>query len=393
MPICAGGSEVIPGAPTLFHVDPQFIASVLPATATWIAPFLYYVDPFDVDISALCAGDPPAFPSFSASDALALIQRDKIGIFIAASEKIYQIFQRWLWYRTCRCIGTSTPAAPSFPSAPADLPAINPPAYVSLPIVQPCKTLQAAGTPYTANTGLHTLAMSITGLKATSIRWHLHTEVTVAPGPTMTAIIQQVDAANGSINTFTKTFAMPNAFDFEYISPYYPNATELWVQWNAGTAGGTTTAWARAEVFCDGDVPGAKESPCCPPDPVLQAQVNAILAMVTLIQRQLAPFATISGVEHTGLTGSGEISVQGLIGARVLLTIDTGGVGYAYGHPDAIFDAGYISWGDANGWQTSETLSANPYRSTPECASLSTKIGYTLNPGVTASILELKREP
>jgi len=44
------------------------------------------------------------------------------------------------------------------------------------------------------------------------------------------------------------------------------------------------------------------------------------MAMVTLIQRQAAPFGYVPGAIHAGLTGTGVIAIQGLIGCKVDIT-------------------------------------------------------------------------
>jgi len=55
----------------------------------------------------------------------------------------------------------------------------------------------------------------------------------------------------------------------------------------------------------------------------MQAQLDQLMAMVTLIQRQAAPFGYVPGAIHAGLTGTGVIAIQGLIGCKSVTTLPT----------------------------------------------------------------------
>jgi hypothetical protein len=137
---------------------------------------------------------------------------------------------------------------------------------------------------------------------------------------------------------------------------------------------------------------GVVEVPC-PPDPRTLATLNEILRLLTLVQRQAVPFAYVRGADHTGLTGHGEISVQGLIGCIVTLTAFGSNVGSTDGDPLTYFNAGWFNWGDADGFQPRIFINASPQVSFPTSAGQFTRIGYSLEPGVTATITELTREP
>jgi hypothetical protein len=138
---------------------------------------------------------------------------------------------------------------------------------------------------------------------------------------------------------------------------------------------------------------GGFSLPCCPPDESTSALMQQILGYVQLIQRQIAPFAYVAGTAHAGLSGQGEISVQGLIGARVTLTTTTAAVGVVDGDPDVVFDAGWINFGDTSGFSSRRFINASPIQFFPPAAGQYTRIGYSLAPGVVATITELVREP
>jgi hypothetical protein len=161
---------------------------------------------------------------------------------------------------------------------------------------------------------------------------------------------------------------------------------------HTGSATVNSTLTIELRFFCGSTQPTIQQD-CCPPDPILAAQVQSILQLVTLIQRQSVPFAYIASTVHSGLTGSGEITVEGLIGARVLVTSEPFGESEQAGHPDAIAGVGWLNWGNADGWLRREFIGASPIVSLPTSAGQFTRIGYSLEPGAEVTITELVREP
>jgi hypothetical protein len=115
--------------------------------------------------------------------------------------------------------------------------------------------------------------------------------------------------------------------------------------------------------------------------------------MVTLIQRQSAPFGYVYGTNHAGLTGSGEITVADLIGVSIDVTTNPGYTGLIVGDPATIFKVGRVNLGTADGWTVSRDIDHDGSLVLPVQAGVFTKIGYTLNPGVVVAVRELVREP
>lgn len=146
------------------------------------------------------------------------------------------------------------------------------------------------------------------------------------------------------------------------------------------------------DVYCGANTPQQQVSQCCPVDPSTQAQLNSILQLVTLIQRQNAPFAYVAGTSHTALTGSGEISVQGLLGIKVTPSAIPNWAGITQGDPDTLWLDSWVNWGNLDGWIAREFLRSSPYLSMPQLAGQFTKVGYSLAPGLSVTITELKRE-
>lgn len=122
------------------------------------------------------------------------------------------------------------------------------------------------------------------------------------------------------------------------------------------------------------------------------AQISRIDNITTLIQRQEVPFAYIDSTAHSGLSGDGELAVQGLIGVSVAFTTVPGNLGLESGTPQANLFLGRINFGTAEGWERREVLTANPQLILPISGAF-TRVGYSLTPGVVATITELVREP
>src|SRR5262249_30195977 len=116
-----------------------------------------------------------------------------------------------------------------------------------------------------------------------------------------------------------------------------------------GGAGPTPAQVAFSiELLCQGQTPGVEQA-CCS-DASQTALLQQIWKSVELIQRQNAPFAYIFSTPHSGLTGTGEFAVQGLLGVRVNVISSPPGAGSTLGHPDQIWHAGWINWGNVDGF-------------------------------------------
>jgi hypothetical protein len=147
------------------------------------------------------------------------------------------------------------------------------------------------------------------------------------------------------------------------------------------------------DYYGDNCVPGGFLSPCCPPDPVSQSTLDAILQVVTLIQRQAAPFSYVVGTNHTALTGHGSFAVSGLIGVSVDVTTLPTSYGTRDGSPVELFDVGFVTLGTADGYEMSRRIDHDGALVLPPGAGVYTAVGYTLAPGVVVAIRELVREP
>jgi hypothetical protein len=363
------------------------------------------------DLETVCSGQAPTPVALTDQDVRDLSNiADPIPYFLAAN-KLKDWFLAQYWGVICVC-GDGQPAAPV--SAPA-LPTVgvNPGLPTGSP-APPCwdmraTTTQAVGTtPAVVNnmTARYLPGPLVTGMTGVGT---LDGASPIPPGTTQftwSASSQWDQAGTGQafadlvIFDDTKTVIAPtptlcagNNVGAGETLDLPAGAKYLMIRATNNVPTSTWTMDLEVQMFCEGQPPGSLVTPCCPPDPIISRRLDQILGLVTLLQRQVAPFAYVPGVLHSALTGHGELSVQGLLGVKVTPTTVPPGVGVDLGDPDTLWLESWINWGNPDGWHEREFLRSSPHVSLPALAGQYTKLGYTLRPGLVVDILELKREP
>lgn len=394
--VCSGGpSAARAGVDASIVVDQAYIQSLLPSGLAWAYPYLPYMHGLEIgDVGAFCAVDPPTWSVPTATEIFNFIAGGPISSYLVVNQFLQDVTKAYLWYSLCECTTVTTPAPPAAPSAPADLPAINPPDVVTLPPTDACAS--ATGTPVLSvcngnNPGLG-VSMPLAGLNVTSVRVTVVVSNTTGAGfPATVSVLWQSRTA--TIRSDNIGSLPGGAGTFVFVSGPPAAGTYQVAGLVAGTGSGCADFTATMEFFCDGDTPGGTDSFCCPPDPVMTALLRRIDQTLTLIQRQAVPFSYVDGAAHTGLTGNGEISLQGVIGARIDITTVPARAGQTSGHPTEHYDLGWIAWGDATGFGPRELLHHEEQLSLPARASVYTRLGYSLAPDVVIDVQELEREP
>jgi hypothetical protein len=206
--------------------------------------------------------------------------------------------------------------------------------------------------------------------------------------------VQFYTSANAQISTTEiPTVAIASPFTHSADVAIPSNADHWFVEhYNTAVNPPTFTDTVSLTLTCPGGSGGSFVTPCVT-DPATMALLEQILQYVTLIQRQAVPFAYVAGTVHSGLTGSGTIAVQGLIGAIVEITSTLGDtIGEAAGDPPFLYSAGWLNWGSVDGYIPRQFLEATTTLSLPPEAGAYTSLNYSLPPGVTVTITELSRE-
>jgi hypothetical protein len=364
-----------------------------------------------VDISQLCNTDPPADPGITSTDWLNMQNPADFINYIASAAKFYQLFKRYLWWQACECVTTPTPQSPTPPSAPANLPAINP--WGGSIVGATCWDASATTHPKTDGTYTNFLDwlppitqssdIGSGNRQSGALGWKrvVWTNKWNTDGTHWTTGYAQIAwyNAGGTIDRtdVANNVAMGATSILDVIPPSTSTQALFFLGGNFPRVGAdsvvTASVTTHLQVACVGEVIGGVPAPCCPPDPILSGQLTQLMGMVTLIQRQLAPFAYVPGAAHAGLSGSGHFAVQGLLGAKVTFTTLPDALGQSGNLPVEIFDAGYLTWNTPDGYPQSVRLDHNPYLSLPARCSVFTDLAYDLHASIVATITELKREP
>lgn len=417
--ICGGAaSQPIPGYPRNVYVDAAAIegaiillgyANVAAALGPLIAGVAY-------DLATICSTDPPSDPGITVSDIGDALNFTNIVASAAAIAKLRQWFLSWYWYKVCECATIATPAPPT-PSNPGSGFGLNPGLPTGLP-APPCWSNTTTATFLNPNNlGLFidtqafywndghnspsgqpnrflptpnpaSLTFTATAfpsganpVQSPTLQWAwgdinglpitTFTTINPYPGHTFTTTLTPISAARSVI------------LNFSYDSAHTP----------PGASTPTGYIVISGNMQCSGQSPQQNVSACCPPDPIVETMLQQILGLATLIQRQLAPFAYVLGTTHTALSGTGALSVQGLLGVKVHPTTLPGNVGVEHGDPDTLWLDSWINWGNADGFSAREFLRSSPFLSFPSAAGQYSQLGYSLAPGLVVDVTELVREP
>lgn len=378
------------------------MASVLPPQLTWLVPFLQFVPPIDILSTAdFCGQDPPDNPHLDAADMISLVTGGRLGVGMVAAQKVQQAVTAFVWYVLCQCSSSATPAPPPGQVAPPDLPALNPPGFVSRPQVPPCKTVNGVPAGIEGTLDYNSVNSLLLPVGATSVRYTctevsfpLHSSTPGPPGCRSRMKVSQIGADNTVLSVTEPPFGLlPVGGSQQWTLTLLPGVIICGVELISQNEAGHSEVKIDSEAFCDGTVPGATVQPCCPPDAELWGMLQQLQGAVTLVQRQAAPFGYVPGAVHAGLTGSGEFAVADLLGVKVDVTTMPAYIGRRFGTPDRFFDVGRVSLGTADGWSPAQQLGADPTLVFGPVTGLYTRVGYTLQPNVVVTITELLREP
>lgn len=362
------------------------------AEIPWLWPVIPLLVVPPILLSQFCSSDPPAYPTFTQAEATALTQL-QVGTsdFGTALPKAIQLMQYLAWYDNCHCTsGTLTPPTTGTPPPSGTTVVIQPSPQAGSPCYE--TTFFSSFPPGQTTSGV---AITPAAFPPGATSLVLVGTFGISAGSGVTGTLVYTPAVNGVNRPDLNTSAIQLQNGTTSINATFPlpvgtTALGYTVTLTAGT--GSAGPNLQEQIYCGGAGPQV-QTPCCPPDGATQATLNAILSMVTLIQRQAVPFAYIDGATHAGLTGSGVINVTSILGCKVLPHSIPPDAGTDPGDPNTYWLDSWINWGNADGFLPRENLRTAPHLSMPPLAGQFTQIGYTLRPGLTVDIVELVREP
>lgn len=396
MTVLCGGGTSSPKSPfgATIAVGASGMAALLNNIPTpWAVPLAGYLGLLTYDLSTFCATDPPAIPTITAGDVAALLTvSDPVG-HLAAQQKFQNLVAAFLWCQVCQCDSGSIPSCGSAPAAPAGMPQINPPLATGLP--------QSATPVFCWDSGIVTTSATslteITARIAVPVGLYYTVEVigthATAPCTHFNGALAFSAAPTGApAGYYGVTGVIP--FDTTIGPTTAISSTQQYCSIAVSTGGATACAQSGRVIVCFYDTPqvNIQQNCGCPPDPIILGLLHNIQDMVTLLQRQGLPFAYQNGAVHSGVSGSGEISVSQLLGAKFSPSSIPPDAGQVAGDPDELWLDSWYTWGNADGWREREFLRHSPQISLPANCQLYTKLGYSFRPGLTVDVQELERE-
>lgn len=402
--ICGGGtSSPKPGVDTSVYIDTAFIRSLMPASISWLYPYVPFMPPIDIgSVSSFCATDPPTVPGIpSAQDFFLFVTAGPIGQTQDVSNFIGAVLKQYIWRSLCQCdVGSASAYTP--PSDPGGLVSVNNPSLVAPTTQGPCYDFTSGTVNWTAGSSLTRSVIDLFAVDANFnqlriphyVQWDIQTSVVVAPGPTLSIqVVQNTAGVSSGNQALAQTYSILPGVKRSIVHYIIPGSNEVFYTVTAGAQSGTTAEFTRTRLWCWNDGLSNAIAPYANIDQT-NAMLRQLIELVTLVQRQKVPYAYIDGATHSGLSGAATITIpSGLIGLRTTITTTPDYVGSAGSNPGAIFDVGYLSVGDSTGWAETQPIRRSPWNWFPPDMSTWTRVGYNLNPGVVVSITELEPEP
>jgi hypothetical protein len=397
MPVCSTGiSGTRTGASASIVVDAAYVQSLLPAGLAWLYPYLPWMHGLQIgDVGAFCSVDPPTWTVPTGPQIYAFISGGPLSQAQTVDQFIQDITRAYLWYNLCECKSVATPAPPSAPSAPSNLPGVNPGGVVS---ISPAACALYSWSQFTDTTGYNAVPHLTVPSSAVTV------DVTVTGGVDGVNVavpdrifcdVFLLDASNATLAHYVDgPSSLAHGWNQTLNHPV-PGGTAFVtvnVRWDGGSNSGTISGAVAFNCTTFGTPSSGVQQCCSATDPITRATLQSILDMVTLIQRQTVPFAYISGPLHSGLTGTGTISVQGILGVLLNVSVPAR-AGQVSGTPDTVFDCGWINFGTADGYADRQFITSDSQVIFPAAAGAWTIVAYTFLQGVTVSITELIREP
>lgn len=397
MPICPPGSTGIPktGIPATVIANAGYAEAIVQFSGLEkLSPYIAIIGQLAYNTTTLCTDTDRTYPTLTADDFINAINWLDPVKYLASIGKLRQWVDTFAWYLNCTCTPSGLPTN-NYTLPPTDLPQI-----VGTPAT-PCFQSTQFAFPLNPGNGLvaNRLGDNLGGGPAamwqvpiTGVQAVMQHANTFPAGPSVLWELLIWNPNTSTIRSTTHVTTLPGQTKTAFV-PTVPGDVFATLSEQVASGTGANMLTSQLFGFCNNGQPGLNQPQCCPPDPSLMGLINQVLAQVTLIQRYKVPFAYVRGATHSGLSGSGTITVpSGLIGLEMELTTIPGRVGQESASPDFVFDTGWWSVETVDAVVDERRLRHASQLWFPPFMSSVTKVGYSLTPGVVASLTELQAE-
>lgn len=355
----------------------------------------------------ICGRPDPGDPVLTVQDFLAAANQSDPLNSIPAIQRIEQWFVHMMWPNWCDCAnGTAPPPSTSAPLPPGT----QNPGLPSAPANAPCwnqtSSFQTSGPNGTPPTDISTLILPNNvsrtvppgGTTWPTTAWQIPNGITsivnvqtLHDAPQGVACLSQMVIYDNSGNILsTPILGDYNVAATGTVNITLPTGAAWWLAW-ASSGDNTIHNWTNNLSFdCPGQPGNQLQAPCCPPDPLLEARLNAIYQLEQAIYNLLGRAAGYTkGNQHLAVSGSGSLSVTGVTGFEVDITAAPP-TKTQPGTPPYIWDMGWLSILTGDGMIDEKRLTRTHQLWLPQLAPLATTFGYYFNPGVVANVTELR---
>lgn len=396
--LCGGGpSEIIPGTQQLQNLIGSAIADALVAgEVSWFAAAASAVGYLTFDLASLCATDPPGFPNIDAARLAGYFNPLNPQGAQQLRDDALQMLETLLWTDYCQCVSGPQPSKPLPPSPPPGYqnnnPNVAPPGSpAACATYGPGGGLRSfLGTPPTVSIALTNFGIVPAG--ASGVTWEIQWQDWTPNVFPLNATLEVLYSGTTPSTINHSTIALPVAGQSTTLQCNIagPVAQIQGILTNSQvTAADGFHSLETVRYFCGGAT-GQPGLDCCPPDPTLQTMILQVMQLEQLILDQLGGSKSYKrGTAHTGLTGTGTLSVTGLFGVLIELTSGVPTVPQLPGVPPYEFSVGWISCLTGDGMIDEVRITRQAQVWSSRLAPLATVFGYQLNAGFTATITEL----
>jgi hypothetical protein len=420
---CGGaGGKARPSSPAVSYLVGAAAVAVAVETlglrAIW-ADLIAYAAGQTFSPAAGCVTPPPAMPSFGDQDVTDILTSNPIASPVGWG-KLGDLVHIGAWLTFCECLDGTFPGAPAAPIYPPGGAVLTTPAVPGLTAAACWDRATSVNFPVGTNPSpVADLSPELLPQSGTPVLASPFVGITIPAYP--------VPPGVNSI-TFTGNPSQPDScgsmdLTFYDSSPAHVKVGDFFLSWNR-TGGPQTVhvplpptgaaywtiagdscalvgfppqSWAyQLTYFCSGTAPGAPAPDCCPPDPILMAQLQVIINMLNHLQTgsTTPPLTGLAETAaHPGLHGGGTLTLRAdTIAVRVDLTTDNPALPTAPGVPTYLFDRGFVVPIAHEGpIRTQTRLVYNPQLY--YLPALADSVGYQLGVGIVATITELAPAP
>lgn len=395
MPICPSGSQPQTGVSEWFTFEEADIANFAPPLFGFLTYALMGIPTAPQNTDTFCTtppdGDLPTLADYAklAFPPLALLS----GTYRRFGNQLKQA----KFSALCECLGGSTG---TYPSTPCRTETVN----ITVANTTAPGACYKGSCRYWPATGAHSFpSMSAHKMRVTVLSLVGSGNFTMY-GPSTGEGWIGFDGTLAVGNTDTKDFATTDAdwngemwgnsgdVDITLLVEYFPRSGESCTSLTAPPA-------PPPDLVPPFDWPSPPSSPSCGSYqdicdalPGIQNKLLSIEQMVTLIQRQHVPFAYLLDTPSTGLTGTGSISAQGILGVLVSLTTVPSAWGSTAETPRRLIPAaGSVQAASSDGsednhlihYEDQVVMLTSPWV---------TSVEYNFRPGIVATVTPIRRE-